>query len=185
MSNKTTKRITSGIVAIIFLSICLTVTTFALVYSIVSVEDNFFSTGIVDIEIAGYEDGGKIIDQNEFLFEPGMTVRKKFYIENKSTDSVYYRLYFDQPTGGLADILEVSIRDFATDTVLFSGKPSTMTRTEVLAADDILLENEKRDLWIYFHYPEGEGNRGMDQSLSFSFAAEATQVRNNPNKEFN
>ena len=35
--------------------------------------------------------GQPIISEHEFLFEPGMTVKKDFFVENMSTDSVYYR----------------------------------------------------------------------------------------------
>lgn len=42
---KTAKRLTGGIIAIIILAVCLCITTFALVYASVSVENNLFHTG--------------------------------------------------------------------------------------------------------------------------------------------
>ena len=42
---KIAKRLTGGIIAIIVLALCLCVTTFALVYASVLVEDNLFHTG--------------------------------------------------------------------------------------------------------------------------------------------
>ena len=45
--SRTAKKITGGIIAIIILSVCLVVTTAALVYSSVAVENNYFRTGEV------------------------------------------------------------------------------------------------------------------------------------------
>lgn len=41
---KTEKKLTGGIVAIVILALCLTITTFALVYATVSVDNNLFHT---------------------------------------------------------------------------------------------------------------------------------------------
>lgn len=103
---KTAKRLTGGIIAIIVLVVCLCITTFALVYASVSVENNLFRTGEIKINL---NDGKPVIREHEFLFEPGMTVVKDFFIENDSTWDVYYRLYLDNVSGGLSDVLTVTI----------------------------------------------------------------------------
>ncbi len=177
--NKTSKRLTASVVLIILLCVCLAVTTFALVYSMVSVEDNLFQTGTVRINL---NDGKPIISENEFVFEPGMTVRKHFFVQNESSCDVFYRLYFQNASGGLAHVLEVKICDG--DKVLFEGKPAELTRVNVGAADGILRLNEKRELQIYFHFPEEAANEAQNLFLSFDFAADAVQVKNNTNKEF-
>ena len=79
---KTTKKLTGGIVTIIVLAVCLCVTTVALVRATVSVDNNLFHTGSVKINL---NDGKPVIQEHEFLFEPGMTVKKDFFIENEST----------------------------------------------------------------------------------------------------
>ena len=89
---KTAKKLTGGIITIIILVICLCITTFALVYTSVSVENNRFHTGEVKINL---NDGKPVIREHEFRFEPGMTVVKSFFVENDSTWDVYYRLYLD------------------------------------------------------------------------------------------
>ena len=122
-SNKTAKRLTASVAAVIVLSICLCITTFALVYSTVSVNNNLFQTGGVRINL---NDGKPVIEEHEFLFEPGMTVEKDFFIENHSTWDVYYKLYFEHVEGGLADVLEVAIRQG--EKTLFSGKVSELTK---------------------------------------------------------
>ncbi len=80
-----------GIAAIIVLILCLFVTTAAIRYSVAAVMDNTFKTGSIKIDLNG---GSPVINEHEFLFEPGMTVQKDFYIKNESTCDVYYRLYF-------------------------------------------------------------------------------------------
>ena len=177
--SKTAKKLTGGIIAIIILAICLAVTTFALVYATVSVENNLFRTGEVKINL---NDGEPVIREHEFIFEPGMTVIKDFFIENESTWDVYYKIYFDDVSGGLADVLEVTIKDG--DKTLYSGTANELTRQNVIAADDTLKIGERRDLTVVFHYPESSGNETQNLDLTFTMCAEATQTKNNPNKLF-
>lgn len=177
--NNTGKKLTASVVAIVVLAVCLCITTFALVYSAVSVENNLFHTGEVKINL---NDGKPVIEEHEFLFEPGMTVEKDFFIENQSTWDVYYKLYFDDIEGGLADVLEVEIRDG--DTILFGGKASYLTREHNDAADDVLRLNERRDLTVSFHFPEEAGNSAQALYLSFSMKADAVQTKNNPQRIF-
>ncbi len=176
---ETVKRLTASMVTIIVLSLCLVLTTFALVYAMVSVEDNLFVTGTVKINL---NDGVPVIQENDFLFEPGATVKREFFIENESTCDIYYRLYFENVSGGLSDILQVTICDG--EKVLFKGTPNALSRTHAQASDDLLPLHGKRPLQIYFHFPEDVGNEAQNLFLSFELAAEAVQARNNPNKEF-
>ena len=128
---KTRSRLTGGIVAVIVLAVCLVVTTVALAYSMISVRDNTFATGGVRINL---NDGEPVIRPDELLFEPGMTVKKDFFIENDSTGTVYYRLYFAGVSGDLADVLEVTVKDG--NKTLYSGTPTQLENTQ--AADDLL-----------------------------------------------
>ncbi len=177
--NKTAKKLTASVAAVIVLAICLCITTFALVYSTVAVNNNLFQTGKIKIDLNG---GQPVITEHEYLFEPGMTVEKPFYIENLGTWDVYYKLYFDNIEGSLADVLDVEILDG--DTVLFGGKIADLTKEKVGAAEDILKLNERRDLTISFHYPEEAGNSGQAQYLAFDLKADAVQTKNNPNRLF-
>lgn len=177
--SKTAEKLTGGIVAIIVLAICLCITTFALVYASVSVENNLFHTGVVKINL---NNGEPVIREHEFLFEPGMTVEKEFFIENESTWDVYYRIYLDNVSGGLADVLTVTIRDG--EKILYTGTASELTRQNVIAADDTLKIGQRRSLTVIFHYPEDKGNDTQNLDLTFTMCAEATQTKNNPNKLF-
>ena len=179
-TNKTAKELTSSIVMIAVLAVCLCITTFALIYSMVSADNNLFETGVVKINLNG---GQPVIEEHEFLFEPGMRVKKEFFLENQSTCDVYYRLYFDHVEGALASVLEVQIQD--RDVVLFTGKLADLTKEKVGAANDILRLNERRNLQIFFHFPEQVKSASQGQYVSFDMSAEAVQTRNNPNKLFN
>lgn len=177
--NATSKKLTASVVTVIILALCLCITTFALVWATVSVDNNLFHTAMVKINL---NDGKPVIEEHEFLFEPGMTVKKDFFIENQSTWDVYYKLYFEDIEGGLADVLEISIRN--DDTVLFEGKAKELTKANVGAANDVLKLNERRNLTVYFHFPEEADNRTQNLRLTFSMKADAVQTKNNPNKLF-
>ena len=144
-NSKTAKKLTGSIIAVVVLALCLCITTFALVWATVSVDNNLFHTGTVKINL---NDGKPVIEEHEFLFEPGMTVKKDFFIENESTCDVYYKLYFDNVNGGLADVLQITVKDG--DRTLYQGTAAELNRTEVTAADDVLKIKERRELTVYF-----------------------------------
>ena len=179
-NSKTIKKLTAGIVTIVILAFCLSLTTFALLYTTISVQGNVFTTGTIDINL---NDSKPVISEHEFLFEPGATIEKAFFIENDSTWSVYYRLFLDNVEGGLADVLEVTIKDG--DRVLYKGTPRELNDKNVIAADDMLDAGERRDLTISFYFPKDAGNSAQELDLMFDICAEAVQSKNNPNKLFN
>ncbi|MBR4059608.1 MAG: hypothetical protein IKK03_07190 [Lachnospiraceae bacterium] len=173
-------KMATSLVFAMFLLICLCVSSYALFYDSVSVKENIFQTGIIDINL---NDGKPVIEEDEFLFEPGMTVRKNFFIENNSNWAVYYRLYLDDIDGGLSDVLEITLSDGAK--ILYQGTASELTKSNAGAADDLLEINEKRDLVMTIYFPKEAGNVVQDHSLYFNMYADAVQTKNNPNKEFN
>ena len=173
------KKLTRGIITAIILAVCLCITTFALVWETLSVENNLFSTGQVKINL---NDGKPVIEEHEFLFEPGMTVKKDFFLENESTCDVYYKLYFDNVNGGLADVLQITVKDG--DKTLYQGTAAELNRTEVAVADDALKIKERRELTVYFYFPEEAGNSAQNLTLTFDMCADAVQTKNNPNKLF-
>lgn len=178
-NSKTSKKLARSIIAVIVLALCLCITTFALIWATISVENNLFHTGSVKINL---NDGKPVIAEHEFLFEPGMTVKKEFFIENKSTCDVYYKLYFNNVSGGLADVIEITVND--KDKTLYQGTATQLNRTDAAAAGDILRLQERRELTVYFHFPEGKGNDTQNLTLTFDVCADAVQTKNNPNKLF-
>ena len=178
-NRKTAKKLTGSIIAVIVLAICLCITTFALVWATVSVDNNLFHTGKVKINL---NDGKPVIEEHEFLFEPGMTVKKDFFIENQSTWDVYYKLYLDNVNGGLADVLQITVKDG--EKTLYQGTAENLKRNAVAAAVDVLKIKERRELTVYFHFPEEAGNSAQNLTLTFDMCADAVQTKNNPNKLF-
>ena len=49
--NKTVKKLTASVAAVIVLAVCLCVTTFALAYSVVAADNNLFRTGVININL--------------------------------------------------------------------------------------------------------------------------------------
>ena len=178
-NSKTAKKLAGGIVVVVLLAVCLVITTLALIFANVSLQNNTFHTGEVKINL---NDGKPVISEDEFIFEPGMTVEKDFFIENESTWDVYYKVYFDDIVGGLADVLTVTIKDG--EKTLYTGTASELTKQNVAAADDTLKPGQRKDLTVYFHFPEEKTNETQNLNLSFTICAQATQTKNNPDKEF-
>lgn len=179
--SKLAKKLTGSVIAIIVLSLCLTVTTSALVSLSLTVDENIFSTGKIEITLGGSGDGNRIIAGE--CIAPGMTLQKTFTVHNGSTDSIYYKLYFENISGGLADLMQVTI--LHGETTLYSGILSALTEDNVGAADDLLPVGETRELTILFHLPASVDNRAQSMDLQFDFSARAVQSKNNENKNFN
>lgn len=174
-----TRKFSAGMIALVGIIGCLCITTFAVLFLSVNVDGNNFQTGGIGINL---NDGKPVIESDEFLFEPGMTVEKDFFVENTGTDDSYYKLYFGQVEGALADALEITVKDG--DKVLVSGKINQLDEETSVAVDDILTVGEKRELKIIFRFPDDSDNSFQDKSLSFVFYAKAVQTRNNTEKTF-
>lgn len=175
------KKLRRSMIIAVLLALMLIVTTFALITSIVTVKDNTFETGIVRLNL---NDGEPVITENEYLFEPGMRVQKKFFIENEGSIDAYYKVYMEEMTGDLADVLQLTITDDASGRVLYQGQADELTRGSAAVSDDVLSAGERKELTILFYFPEERGNEAQDKNLSFRLSATATQVRNNPGHSF-
>lgn len=175
----TRKKLTCSIALIVLLVLCLCVTLMALLYSMVSVDGNRFLTGVVEINL---NDGKPVIEANEFLFEPGMTVEKTFFVENNSGCEVYCRLYFDSMEGNLANVMDVTL--LSGNEVLFSGKASDFTRKKAKVLSEKLGIRERKEFSIVFYFPKEVGSNIQGGYLAFDLRADATQVRNNPKRQF-
>lgn len=209
MSSKMTteKKLRAGMFTVLVLTVCLTITTYALMRVTLDLKDNVFHTGQIGINL---NDGKPIIDENNSMFqrfEPGVLAESRFFIENDmSTWSVYYRLYFEDVAGDLADVLEVTITEPGSTAgkgplaaqvfdderrkeniqgeILYHGTLSELTRAQVHTAHDVLEVGERRELCMYFYFPTEKGNETMGKEVSFSVCADAVQTKNNENREF-
>ena len=176
-SGNTAKKLARSIIVAVVLAVCLCIASLALVWETVSVANNLFHTGTVEINL---NDGKPVITEYELLLEPGMTVKKDFFLENRSTWAVYYKLYFTNVAGGLADVLEITVADG--NKTLYHATAAELSRDAVGAADDILGINERRELAVYFHFPEQASNSAQNLELSFDLCADAVQTKNNLNR---
>ena len=174
---KIRRKLVGAVAAVAAMVIGLCVTTFALVYPMVSVDGNQFQMGTVQLNL---NDGAPIIQAG--LFEPGITVQKEFFIQNESTIDVYCKLYLENVEGELADILEMTVMQ--DDQILYQGKPSELSKENAVFTRDILEVNERVELTVKFHYPETASNAGQGKSLSFDVIANGVQTKNNPDRLF-
>lgn len=176
-----TKKMSISITVLVMLIVGLVTISFGLAYTIIKMENSSFQTGSIAIDL---NNGEPVITADEFLFEPGMTVEKPFYIQNNGTWAVYYKLYFEQVDGSLGDVLDVTVID-NNGTTLLTGKLAAITRENAPSLEDVLEAGERRDLTIRFHFPEEAGNAMQSASLSFDLSAIAVQTKNNPDKDYN
>lgn len=172
------KKLQINIVTLLLLCLGLCITSFALSYTVIKIENNSFKTGEIKINL---NDGKSIINENDHLFEPGMTVEKKFFIKNNGGEPIYYKLNFTGVSGELSKAIVVTILD-KNRLELVSGKVCEFENNKELIGS--LGGHEKQDLIARFHFPENEGNEYKGTSLQFKMSAIAVQTKNNPNKEF-
>lgn len=179
-NSKTVKRLTGSVILIVLLSLCLTLTTFALAYATVELNVSV-ATGKIGVKL---NDGSTDAIIEETAFAPGMTVSRDFTIQNTSTDEkgIYYKVYFEAVDGALKDIVEVTIQNG--DTVLYRGIISELTEENVGAANDILEYGGSRTLTASFHLPEDADIDVQSASLSFDLSVKVVQVTNNPEQKF-
>lgn len=169
----------ASLAAILVLSALLVLTTLALGASFVEVDDNLFETGQVAIAL---NDGKPVFAGDDLNIEPGHTLVRDFTVENCGTAEVYVRLYLQDAEGPLRQALSFSVYDG--DDLLFSGSADDFTQDNPCVADRPLAVGETRTLTAVVHMREDAGNAYQTGSITFTLAADAVQVRHNPDKAF-
>ncbi len=177
--NKTQQRAWFTIVTVALLFIMWAVTSYAFIASFISVEDNLFETARVKIVL---NEGELIFDEDDFEMEPGRTLVKDFTVRNDSTVPVFYRLYLGNLQGPLQEALTFQIYDG--DELIYSTAMKNFTIDSPFLNGDILEVNETRVLTAHVIMDPVMGNIYQGTGVSFDVVAQATQVENNPNMEF-
>ena len=179
-------RLAWSVVTIVILSLCLCVTSLAVVYAILSVSNNIFTTAKFDIELYNADDvlEGTVISEGDVRIEPGATFKKEFSIVSKCSVDAYFRVYFDKVSGALADSVEMKITDDADNVIYDWSVISDMLKKDAVAADRIIEPLERVKLYIWVRMPETIGNEAMTEELCFDICVDAVQHRNNENAEF-
>ena len=173
------KKLTVMIVTVVLLSLGLAITSFALASSIAQVRNNRFAMSMgVELTI---NDGQPVVDVTDMVYEPGGTYVSEFPIANLGTFDVWYRVYFTDVNGALKDYITVTIKE-ADGTVLCKGTMSELSSDKVAVSS--LAAGEKKTLTIEFYFSSEAGNAAQGQSVSFNITANATQKKNNPDKDF-
>lgn len=182
--NETGTRLYTSIGVIVLLAVMLSATSYALIKSMVSVANNEFETGQVKIDLNG---GAPVFDEMEegshLNIEPGHTLKRDFYIENESTADAYVRLYMENVSGDLKDILIFNIFD-EDGTAVFSGTASQLEQRDSYVSEEPLASGEREVFTMTVKMPEGTGNIYQNGDLCFDMRADAVQARNNDGKEF-
>ena len=176
---KLKKKLMFMIVTVILLICGLTVTSFALVSSIVSIRSNRFTMSMgVELTI---NDGTPVVDVTDMVYEPGGTYQSEFPIANLGTFAVWYRVYFTNVDGELKDDITVTIKE-KDGTVLCKGMMNQLTADKVMTGS--LAAGESKTLTIEFYFSPDADNSAQGQTVSFNITADATQKQNNPDKDF-
>lgn len=171
----TSRRWMGSAVVTVLLVLGLVVTTLAIGLSVAERPDNIFSTEKIWLNL---NNRNPVITEGEYLFEPGMTVNKTFFLQNEGAEC-WYRLYFDKVSGSLASVMDVTVSD--DNKVLLTGKMSDLTKNSVdwlgilPAAENT--GNYRHNMTITFHLPEDAGNAAQGGTLQFDLCADGTQVQ--------
>ncbi len=176
------KKLQINVITLILLCLGLCITSFAMAMTIsYTIRDNYFHTGIIDIDLNGEKPiiGGSEEDK-DLLFEPGMTIKRDFYIENKGTWKVFYKLYFSKVEGKLCEALKIKIyKEKSPHTILLQGTISELINADELSIVSNLEVGEKQDLIAEFYFPPDKGNEYQGETLEFDIDALAVQAQNN------
>ncbi len=178
-TRKTGKKAVGSIVMIAVLFLMLVITTYALVASFVSVEDNLFETGTVQIELNG---GKTVFDGSDMNIEPGHSLVRDFTVENIGSADIHYRLYLENVEGALQEVLTFSVYDG--DKLLFTGKAKDFSKQSPCISETPLAVGETRTLTAVVKMDEAAGNAYQTAGITFDMTAEAVQAKNNPDKAF-
>ena len=174
---KNRRRLFLGIFLTVLLVLMLGITSLALIYQKVTVEENLFQTGTVSIISLNEE---PVFDLEKV--EPGMVLKEDFILRNDSTCDVHYRLYFTNVDGEMAEIIQVEV--FDADTAIHEGIMADMNGQKSEGANGILREGEQRAMTIVLKVLEDCENLMQGQALTFDLNADAVQVVNNPDGLF-
>ena len=96
---------------------------------------------------------------------------------------MWYKIYFANIQGELADELEAVIYDGQKE--VWSGNIKELNEASVIAAEESLAPGQKKNLILKLHLPKVKDNNVQDLRMSFDVLSEAVRTKNNPGKLFN
>jgi len=168
-----------NLIGIGFTFAALVTITWALLFSMVSVENNFFGTGYVKIDL---NHGVRVFDGSDLALAPGDSVTKPMLLINNSSDPVHYRIYLENVSGALQQALLFNIYD--EDTLLKSVVPADFDSGNAIESSEPLAIDGVKVFYIEAVMNECAGNTYEGEALTFDVVAKAVQSKNNPYKEY-
>ena len=175
---KEATQVVSSIILVVALVLGWSVTSYALSWHQITVDENIFSTGTLKINL---NDGNPVFDE-DILFEPGMLVQRHFTIANEGSIDAYYRLWFSEIEGDLAEELIIELRDGKK--MIFEGEFKEMLEEKSFSANSTLLAGEEKELSVVIFLPEEGTNASQGKTVTFRMNYDATQKESNPGKEY-
>ena len=178
-NTKTQGKAWLSMILVVLLFLMWAFSTWAVLSSFISQNGNVFETARVKIVL---NEGVRIFDEKDFQMEPGATMVKPITIRNESTVPVYYRLYFENIDGALQEALHFKIYDG--DELVYSTKMKNFTVDAPFICGKSLEVGEVKELTAHVTMDPVTGNYYQNAGVTFDVVAQATQVKNNPNMEF-
>lgn len=160
--------------------LCLGFISMALSYTTFESLGNQFIYGSIAVNL----NDGKAIVEDGVWMDHGTTLTRDFFLQSEGSGDAYYKIYFTELDGGLARVLQVTLKNKDTSEVLYEGLAKDMTEDQVSAAQDILKAGERKNLEIQFYLPVPEQGERQGTEFCFTLEASAVQVKNNPEREF-
>lgn len=187
------RKLILSVATLLFLSLCLCISTYALSGS-TSVSGNSFSTASVDVEVSELSalNVGELSQDNaQLTIEPGMRISKFFTVTNKSSCDIYYKLYLTDMEEELASAFNAKITDREGNTTFYEGRATDLTKDsrKGMSPEEWSLPtndtDKQKEYILTLTFSENAGNEWKAAiPMDFKLEAAATQMKNNPDKEF-
>lgn len=136
------------------------------------------SQGSLQIDL----NGGEPVLGSDILFEPGMTIRKDFTLENKGTADCFYKIYFTELPEEIAEKITVTILD-GTQTII-SSTMLDMTKETAYVINDNLMGGEKEVFTLCLEISDKIENIEQSSEYTLDMFIEAVQRDNNADANF-
>lgn len=192
---KRSKRI--SIITMIILIICMILIYFIWAMSDATVPNNRFVFGTVDVEVGYYDNDAEMYygtestmfneEINYHYINPSECLSQKmFFVRNKGNVDAYFRVYFENISGKLGNIVAVRIKSEDGKTLLADIPANDMIRDYLNTIDDPkngiigkLAAGEKQNMIIELVMTDVKPENPQNLSLEFDLCVEAVQVQNN------
>ncbi len=126
------------------------------------------------VRLINLNDGKPVIEERDYVFAPGTSIQREFFIENVSDEALYYRLFFENIEGTLGEYLEVTISDG--NNIVATGPLKDLKKNDKRITERYLKAHEKRQLCMTLSLPRAVDDSAKDKSVVFDMRAIAIQA---------